>query len=304
MTNSNTFPGIRRVSRPFKGVLLDAYGVFWGGNACGLLPGAKEVMEKLYADGKIVGILSNSTQLASKEMHKLAAHDLVQGKHFHFFVTSGELGRDMFLSEQLPFQAPRKTFWLFGGDHPKHAYHEAIFQGTSYRVSDLHEADFIYITVPHLQGEDQTDPEVFRKEIERVKKHNRPMICLNPDRFAHEGKPVRAVVRQGSIASMYEEMGGEVFYVGKPGAQAYQKAMREFEKYAIFAPQDILMVGDTPETDIRGAKRFGMPSALIMRTGMMAERSAHEGLASVLNKLPIHDLPNYYIERLIDDNDL
>ena len=45
------------MKEPFKGVLLDAYGVFWGGNDIGVLPGAKEVMEKLVSDGKIVGIL-------------------------------------------------------------------------------------------------------------------------------------------------------------------------------------------------------------------------------------------------------
>lgn len=295
------FAGITRVARPFKGILLDAYGVFWEGNACGLLPGSKEVMEQLYASGKIVGILSNSTQIASKEMEKLAAHGLVQGKHFHFFVTSGEMGRNMLLHDKLPFETPRKTFWLFGGDHPKHAYHEAIFRGTSYRTSPLHEADFIYINVPHLHGEDQTDPELFRKEVERISRHNLPMICLNPDRFAHEGKPVRAVVRQGSIARMYEEMGGKVYYIGKPGLEAYKQAMREFEKYAILTPQDILMVGDTPETDIRGARLFGMFSALIMRTGMMAERIAHEGLESTLFKLSFDDYPDFFLERLIDD---
>src|SRR5580704_17412030 len=99
-------PGLTPISDQFNGILLDAYGVFWGGNDIGLLPGSKEIMQKLVLKGKIVGILSNSTQLASKEINKLNAHGLVQGTHFHFFTTSGEVARDIFLNEKLPFETP------------------------------------------------------------------------------------------------------------------------------------------------------------------------------------------------------
>lgn len=296
------FPGVGRILDPFKGVLLDAYGVFWGGNECGLLPGAKEIMEKLVSNGKIVGVLSNSTQLASKEVNKLHPHGLVQGKHFHFFITSGEVARSVFLNEKLPFETPNNKFWLFGGVHPRYSSHEAIFQDTHYReTSNIEEADFVYISIPHINGEDQIDPELFRKEIERLKMKNLPMICPNPDQFAHEGKPSRAVVRQGSIALMYKEMGGQVFYIGKPHSKAYATAMSYFEKYAVMNPSKVLMVGDTPETDIRGARLFGMPSALVIQTGMMADRIAHNGLEGALKALAPSDLPDYFIERLTDD---
>ena len=49
ITDCEISPGIARIADPFKGILLDAYGVFWGGNDCGVLPGAKEV------DGKTCG---------------------------------------------------------------------------------------------------------------------------------------------------------------------------------------------------------------------------------------------------------
>lgn len=296
------FPGITHVSSPFKGVLLDAYGVFWGGNDCGVLPGAKEIMEKLVSSGKIVGILSNSTQLATKEVNKLHLHGLIQGKHFHFLITSGEVARHIFLNEKLPFESPKNKFWLFGGVHPRYASHEAIFQGTLYsETSNIEEADFVYISIPHINGEDQIDPELFRVEIEKLRKKNLPMICPNPDQFAHEGKPSRAVVRQGSIALIYEKMGGQVFYIGKPHNKAYAMAMSHFEKYSCINPLEILMVGDTPETDIRGARLFGMPSALITQTGMMADRIARSGLETALKALVSSDSPDYFIERLIDD---
>src|SRR5580765_4936827 len=105
---------IDALTQNYRGILLDAYGVFWGGNDVGLLPGAKELMQRLVDKGTIVGILSNTTQLAAKEEEKLRLHGLAQGKHFHFLLTSGEVARSFFLHEQLPFPTPRNTFSLFG----------------------------------------------------------------------------------------------------------------------------------------------------------------------------------------------
>lgn len=293
------FPGIAQISDHFPGILLDAYGVFWGGNDTGLLPDSKEIMEKLVLSNKIVGILSNSTQLASKEINKLSSHGLIQGKHFHFLITSGEVARGIFLNEKLPFETSRNKFLLSGGIHPKFSSHEAIFQDTLYsETSDIDEADFIYVSIPHINGEDQENAEVFREGIAKLKMKNLPMICPNPDQFAHEGKPTRAVVRQGSIAMIYEQMGGQVFYIGKPHKNAYNIAMNHFEQYAITKPQDILMVGDTPETDIRGARSFGMPSALVTQTGIMADRIRHHGLERSMETLSPQDYPDYFIGRL------
>lgn len=295
------FPGITPISHDFKGILLDAYGVFWGGNDYGMLPGSKEAMEKLVLNGKVVGILSNSTQLATKEVSKLERHGIIQGKHFHFLMTSGEVARSIFLNEKLPFETPSNSFWLFGGVHPKFSSHEAIFQDTAYHETlDINHADFIYVSIPHINGEDQMDSELFRNEIKKIKPKNLPMICSNPDLFAHEGKPPRTVVRQGSIAKIYEEEGGRVFYIGKPHPKAYAGALSQFHLHGVTASAEILMVGDTPETDIRGARLFGMSSALTTRTGIMSERISSKGLEKALMELPASDVPNFLIERFTD----
>jgi len=293
------FSNLLDIANPFKGILLDAYGVFWGGNSCGLLPNSKEVMKNLVTEKKTVGILSNSTQLASKEIHKLHKHGLIQGKHFHFLITSGEIAKQIFTDEQLPFKTPKKKFWLFGGIHPNFSSPLTLFEDSPYaETKNVTNADFIYISIPHINGEDQVDPNLFRDEIKKLKKTNLPMVCANPDRFAHEGNPPRAVVRQGSIAAMYEEIGGQVFYTGKPLRIAYTAAMNLFNQENISNPKDILMVGDTPETDIRGANQFSIASALITQTGIMADRISHQGLEDAIQQLPSNDKPNFFIERL------
>lgn len=293
------YPNLTKIPQEFKGILLDAYGVFWGGNDTGLLPGAKQAMEQLVANGKIVGILSNTTQLAAKELNKFQLHGLVQGKHFHFLVTSGEVVRSIFLNEQLPFPTPNKKFWVFGGVHPKFSPHNTIFQDSSYtETRDLNDADFVYIGIPHIHGEDQLDPQLFHQQIEQLSKTNKPLVCPNPDQFAHEGNPPRAVVRQGSIAALYEKMGGYVFYIGKPYANAYSMALHHFHQKNISNLNEILMVGDTPETDIRGARNTGICSALTTQTGMMADRIANHGMEKVLQALLSSDQPDFFIGQL------
>lgn len=298
MNSVDVHRDLAEISNGFGAILLDAYGVFWGGNDVGLLPRAKEMMEALVSQGKVVGILSNSTQLAAKELYKLSQHSLIQGKHFHFLITSGEVTRELFLSHQLPFDTSNKKFWVLYGDHPRFSSHSSIFQGTTYvETPHIDEADFVYIGVPHIGGEDQTDPELFHEQVQQLKKENLILVCANPDRFAHEGKPARAVVRQGTIAALYEALGGTVHYIGKPYEAAYSHAMRHFHKENIFDPKEILMVGDTPETDIRGARQFGMASALITQTGIMGDRIAQQGFEQAISTLSPKNTPNFFIER-------
>jgi HAD superfamily hydrolase (TIGR01459 family) len=287
------------ISKGFKGVLLDAYGVFWGGNAVGLLPGAQKVMESLVANGKIVGILSNTTQLASKERSKLTANGLIEGVHYHFLITSGEAAKSIFNKKNLPFDCPKGTYWLLGTIHPKFGSHHPLFEESPFvETQDIQEADFIYISIPHINGEDQTNSDVFREKIKAISRYGLPLVCANPDLFAQEGNPPQLVVRQGSIAAIYEELGGTVFYIGKPSCLIYTMAMDLFSKHTISKTTDVIMVGDTPETDIRGANAFGMPSALVTQTGIMLDRITRRGLENTVSSFPPSDFPNYFIGKL------
>ncbi len=302
LSKTEILPGIIQLAQAYRGILLDAYGVFWNGNALGVIPQAAEAMAALVAQGKIVGILSNSTHLASYEAAKFYQHGLKPSQHFHFLMTSGEITRALFLNKKAPFPTPHQKFWVFGNDHPKFFAHQAIFEQTTYQETfHLEEADFIYISIPHLKGQDQVDPSLFYEQVKKLVPYHLPMLCANPDYFAHEGSPLRAVVRQGSIAKIYEELGGEVFYIGKPYLPAYQAALQHFQSYDLYDPSEILMVGDTPETDIRGANKAGLASALIVQEGIMGGRINQLSLTALLDDLPLTDFPTYFIERLSNE---
>jgi HAD superfamily hydrolase (TIGR01459 family) len=287
---------------PFKALidrfdcyLLDAYGVFWGSSESGMLPGARETMEHLVSLGKQVGILSNSTQLAAKEKEKLARHGVLQGTHYHFLLTSGEVAKEILASENLPFPTPNKKYCLFGAEHPRFSTHTALFQGSAFsQALNFEEADFIYIPVPHIGGLDQENPEAFQTLVEEIASKGLPVLCANPDRFAHEGLPPRLVVRQGTIARMLEDLGAKVHFIGKPFSTVYEKALQLFP--CPVQPREVLMIGDTPETDIRGARRMGLSSALVTKTGVMRDRIGEEKASVVISQLSQSEYPDYAIE--------
>ncbi len=74
--------------------------------------------------------------------------------------------------------------------------------------------------------------------------------------------------------------------------------MQRFKQCGINQANQILMVGDLPETDIRGAREFGMASALVLKTGIMADRIAMEGVESAIRQLAPYDYPDFFIHQL------
>lgn len=296
------FKRASEIVQPFNGVLLDAYGVFWSGGATGPIPGAAEEMKKLCQSGKLVGILSNTTVSVASEIEKLSRYDIIQGTHFHFLITSGSIASKVFKEGKLPFETPNQSYFLPYPAHPNYGPPSALFEKSPFKQSaTLDKADFLFPPIPHINGVDVTDKELFRpilKELIAKSSRKLPLLCINPDPFAHEGTPATAVVRQGSIAALYTELGGEVFYIGKPGKIAFDAALERFAKLGLSDPEKILMIGDTPETDIRGARLAKLKSALIIATGMMKERLILSDLATTIAQLDKKDYPDFIVERL------
>ena len=287
------------ISQPYSGILLDAYGVFWGGNKKGFLDGAKKAIINHVKQGKVVGILSNTTQLSQNEINKLDEHGLKLGADYHFLLTSGQVAFDLFSKQELPFKTVHKKYFLVGEAHPHFSSHKNLFKNSSFQeTKHLQEADFLYISIPHIAGVDQTDISGFEKNLDQLADLNIPAICTNPDLFAHEGLPPKLVVRQGSIAAILEKKGISVFYIGKPAKIMFEKAFQEFMKYGSFNKESIIMVGDTPETDIRGANLFGFASALVTETGIFSEKAKTQNIQTLINNLTTLDTPNFFLKHL------
>jgi HAD superfamily hydrolase (TIGR01459 family) len=89
------------------------------------------------------------------------------------------------------------------------------------------------------------------------------MICANPDLIVHRGNTVEYCA--GSIAKLYEKMGGKVQYFGKPYKHFYEyifNILKKKYKKNIMKTK-ILAIGDNLNTDILGANNFNVKNLFI-----------------------------------------
>jgi len=105
-----------------------------------------------------------------------------------------------------------------------------------------------------------------------LKNHiNKKMICTNPDLIVDRGN--KRELCAGSVAMIFEKMGGEVVYFGKPYAEVYNLATDNKDK-------KILSIGDNLNTDIKGANLLNYDSLLISN-GVHKNEILDEGIENI-----------------------
>lgn len=124
-----------------------------------------------------------------------------------------------------------------------------------------------------------------------------PLICTNPDKTSPLG--AEYVPSPGAVADDYERKGGRVIHYGKPHAAVFE-AVRQ--RHPEMKRSRFLMVGDSLEHDIAGARAAGFLSALV-RCGIHKPELDRMGgdPASAVAKLaakPGNALPDYTLASL------
>jgi len=82
-----------------------------------------------------------------------------------------------------------------------------------------------------------------------------PFLCANPDRVVHVGDTLHLCA--GAVADLYERMGGDVHWFGKPTATALTSCFGECDMDASVGNERVLMIGDSLQTDMAGAAAAG-----------------------------------------------
>ena len=100
---------------------------------------------------------------------------------------------------------------------------------------------------------------------------SKKMICTNPDLIVDRGE--RREFCAGSVAMVFEKMGGQVVYFGKPFPEVYNQSIDKNKK-------KILAIGDNLNTDIKGANNMNYDSMIIVN-GIHKEEIQKDGIDKV-----------------------
>ena len=103
---------------------------------------------------------------------------------------------------------------------------------------------------------------------------SKKMICTNPDLIVDRGE--KREFCAGSVAKVFEELGGKVEYFGKPYSKVYNQA-------TITKNKKVLCIGDNLNTDIKGANNQNFASLLISN-GVHKEEIKNENFERIMKK--------------------
>ena len=249
MSTPSFVAGIGAFADRYQGFLLDQWGVIHDGQRA--LPAALAALNELKRRNKRLVVLSNSGRRAELNRRRLAEMGFNVAM-FDAVVTSGEAAWQALERRNLPgFAELGRHCLLFtiGGDL-------GVVADLGLDLVDTPEqADFVFLTgteIPPLTLDD------YRAILERAARLGLPMVCSNPDHVAPSGTEL--VIAPGTVAAIYEAIGGTVRYIGKPHAPIYGACLDALEGLEL---GEIVAVGDSLEHDIKGANNIGIASCFL-----------------------------------------
>jgi len=150
----------------------------------------------------------------------------------------------------------------------------ATFTRLSAERTDIDVADAILCT--GLNDDVNETADDYRPLLERARARKLPFVCANPDLVVDVGGT--QYLCAGAIADLYERMDGEVFWAGKPHANAYDAAhaAAERQRGAPVERARIIAVGDSLRTDLKGAEAAGI-DAIFVASGIHRDEMMGDG---------------------------
>ena len=252
---------LRELGAGFDVVLCDVWGVLHNGVRS--YAEAADALRRLRAGGTTVVLISNAPRphhVVETQLRELG----VPREAYDEFVTSGDLTREVVASRPgVPLQhiGPARDFRLFDGlDAPR--------LGSA-------EAQYILCTGP--MPENVRSAEHFRDGFVAAVGRGLEFVCANPDLVVERGDEL--LLCAGSLASLYEGLGGKVLWAGKPHRPIYELALSKAARRrgATIDARRVLAVGDAPRTDIAGARAIGAASLLVAK-GIHARELMPQGV--------------------------
>ena len=250
--------GLRSIAESYDIFYIDLWGVVH--NGIKLHKNAILTLEKITKAKKQYVLLTNAprpNKIVKSFLEKMGMNKEIREKVY----SSGEAAlsylKKNFIDNKFYHLGPARDFDLFL-DFKKN------------KTPDIKESTYLLCTGLF---EEQDEDLNYYKEL--FKEHvNKKMICTNPDLIVDRGN--KRELCAGSVALVFEKMGGEVIYFGKPYPEVYNQSINNKKKR-------ILSIGDNLNTDIKGANFLNYDSLLIS-SGVHKDEIKKEGIDMISKK--------------------
>lgn len=242
------FPtGLADIADRYDTILCDVWGVLHNGRS--VFEGACQALVAFRRKGGRVVLITNAPVPKAQVVRYFEPLG-VPAEAFDDCVSSGDATR-----AELVRRSDHKV-WRLGADegweHDRFLYEGLDIDFTAPEAADL-------LLCIGLRDQERDEPEDYREELRIGVARGIPMLCANPDQKVRIGGRLHWCA--GALATIYEELGGAVVYPGKPHAAIYDAARDRLEVIGgVTDKSRMLAIGDSPATDMRGARLQGIDS--------------------------------------------
>ncbi|MCL2493278.1 MAG: HAD-IIA family hydrolase [Clostridiales bacterium] len=229
-----------------NGYICDMDGVIYEGDT--LLPGVREFVEWLRANGKKFLFLTNASERSPLELRQKLLRMGLDVEEEHFYTSA--LATAKFLAGQ----APGCTAYIIGAPGLQNAlYDVGIVQN---------DVDPDYVVIGETRN--YTYDAILRATIHVL--NGAKLIGTNPDITGpSEDGPIPAC--KALVAPIEIATGRAAYYVGKPNPLMMRTGLRMLDVHS----EDAVMIGDRMDTDIIAGIETGIETVLVL-TGVTRRR--------------------------------
>jgi len=256
---------LAEIYKNYDTYVIDLWGVIH--NGVELNHKAIEAVKNLVQEKKKVVFLSNAPR-PSKDVKKFLLELKMEEQYLQNIVTSGEAAMLALQKESYG-----KFFFHLGPERDS-----SVFIKIKKNKTTLEKCNFILCT--GLFDDLEKDLKYYKNLL---KNHtSKKLICTNPDLIVHKGDIKEYCA--GSIAKIFESLGGQTVYFGKPYKEIYRMCFSKEEK--------VIAIGDNLNTDIKGANDMKIDSIFISNGVHRSEFNQESELSELSNKYKVNS--NYY----------
>jgi len=240
----------------YKIIFFDAFGVVK--TYQGLVPGIERTFAYLQEQGKEYYIVTNDASRSPAQLaesyHRMGLKAITADR----IISSG-----MLTKEYLDLKVLDGIVAYLGTTDSAH-----YIESSGLHTLPVHQINSTNIdkvnALIFLDDEGFNWQEDLNKAVNILRKRTIPVIVANTDR-AYPLSVHDVSIAIGGIASMIESVVGKQFIrFGKPDSQMFMFAYDLIRDMGAVSKKEIVMVGDTLQTDILGGNKFGLDTVLVL----------------------------------------